>query len=264
MSGAPIPGPAAGVAPQPAPAVAAAPPPGRAVGAPPPGATVRRPRLAVLASGRGSNLQAMVDAIAAGTLDAEMVGVFSDRPDAAALQRVPEPLRWSADARGFPERAGFDVRLGDAIEAAAPDWIVCAGYMRILGDAFVARFAGRMLNIHPSLLPRYRGLHTHARALRAGDAEHGSSVHFVVPELDAGAVVAQARIPVQPGDDPDRLAARLLPLEHRLLVAVLRLAVAGRIEERDAAVRLDGHTLFKPLQLGLDGELYGAPQEPCR
>lgn len=221
-------------------------------------------RLAVLVSGRGSNLQALVDAIGAGALDAAIVGVFSDRPDAAALQRVPAALRWSADARAFPDRAGFDARLADAVAAAAPDWIVCAGYMRILGDAFVARFAGRLLNIHPSLLPRYRGLHTHARALRAGDAEHGSSVHFVVPELDAGAVIGQVRIPVLPGDTPDTLAARLLPQEHRLLVAALRLAAAGRIAERDAAVYLDGHILFSPLQLGLDGELYEAPPEPSR
>src|SRR5690606_16563563 len=109
---------------------------------------------------------------------------------------------------------------------------------------FVRRFRGRLLNIHPSLLPKYRGLQTHRRALKAGDAEHGASVHFVVPELDAGAVIAQARIPVLPGDTPDTLAERLLPQEHRLLTAVLRLCVAGRVAERGDRVLFDGHALF--------------------
>ena len=212
-------------------------------------------RLAILASGRGSNLQAILDAIAAGTLHAEIVGVFSDRPAAAALGRVAEPLRWSREARAYPDRAAFDAELADAVAASNPDWVVCAGYMRILGPAFIARFAGRLLNIHPSLLPKYRGLHTHARALEAGDAEHGASVHFVTPELDAGAVVAQAAIPVLPGDTADDLAGRLLPREHALLVAVLRLAAAGHITEQGATVWFDGHPLLKPLQLDCGGRL---------
>lgn len=212
-------------------------------------------RIAVLASGRGSNLQALLDAIADGRLAADIVGVFSDRPDAAALARVPPELRWSADARTFPDRAAFDTALGDALAACTPDWIFCAGYMRILGEAFVRRFEGRLLNVHPSLLPRYKGLHTHARALRAGDAEHGASVHFVVPELDSGAVIAQVRIPVLPGDTADTLAQRLLPQEHRLVSAVTALAVDGRLSERDGQVQLDGQTLFKPLQLDSTGTL---------
>ncbi len=194
--------------------------------------TGRKPRLAVLVSGRGSNLQAVLCAIADGRLDAEIVGVFSDRPGAAALERVPAPLRWSAEPRRFADRAAFDAALADAVDATAPDWVFCAGYMRILGDAFVQRFDGRLLNVHPSLLPRYKGLHTHARALQAGDSEHGASVHFVVPELDAGTVVAQARIPVLAGDNADDLTARLLPEEHRLVVAVLALAAGGRLAER--------------------------------
>ncbi len=207
-------------------------------------------RIAILASGRGSNLQALLDAIAAGALDAEIVGVFSDRPSAAALQRVPPPLRWSESARAYPDRAAFDRVLGDAVEACRPDWIVCAGYMRILGEAFIARFRGRLLNIHPSLLPKYRGLHTHARALEAGDREHGASVHFVVPELDAGSVIAQTIIPVLPGDSPEQLAARLLPQEHALLVAVLRMAVGGHIREQDEQAWVDGQPILKPLILG--------------
>jgi phosphoribosylglycinamide formyltransferase-1 len=206
-------------------------------------------RIAVLVSGRGSNLQALLDAIADTTLDARIVGVFSDRPDAVALQRVAPPLRWSEAAKSFPDRLSFDHALAEAVAACDPDWVVCAGYMRILGDGFIERFRGRLLNIHPSLLPKYRGLRTHARALEAGDAEHGTSVHFVVPELDAGAVIAQADMPVLPGDDPQMLAQRLLPLEHRLLVAVLRLTAAGRLTERDGMACCDGQPLFTPLRL---------------
>ena len=212
-------------------------------------------RIAILVSGRGSNLQALLDAIDAGRLDARIVGVFSDRPRAAALERVPEPLRWSADARRFPDRAGFDATLADAVEAVRPDWVICAGYMRILGEAFISRFRGRLLNIHPSLLPKYRGLHTHARALEAGDREHGASVHWVVPELDAGAVIAQAVIPVLPGDRPEDLAARLLPREHALLAAVAALAVSGRLTEQGDEAWLDGQPLLKPLSLDSAGQL---------
>ena len=211
------------------------------------------PRLAVLASGRGSNLQAILDAIDAGTLAAQVVGVFSDRPGAPALQRVGDSLRWSRDARSYALREAFDAELADAVAAARPDWVVCAGYLRLLADAFIDRFRGRLLNIHPSLLPAYRGLRTHARALEAGEREHGASVHFVVPELDAGAVVAQARVPVHPTDDAGALASRVLAVEHPLLVATLRLAVAGRISEQDETAALDGHPLFTPLELDSTG-----------
>lgn len=206
-------------------------------------------RIAVLASGRGSNLQALLEAIAAGTLQAQVVGVFSDRPSAAALQRVPPALRWSARPADFPDRQGYEQALGDALAASGADWIVCAGYMRIMGAALVERFHGRMLNIHPSLLPRHRGLHTHAAALESGDAEHGASVHFVIPELDAGAVIAQARLAISPQDTADSLAARVLALEHRLLPAVLRLAVAGRLSEQGGTALVDGQPLFTPLTL---------------
>lgn len=215
----------------------------------------RSRRIAVLASGRGSNLQALLDAIARGDLGAEIVGVFSDKPTARALQRAPPALRWSRDARSYAQREDFDRELAEAVAACTPDWIVCAGYLRILGEAFVERFRGRLLNIHPSLLPRYRGLRTHARAIEAGDREHGASVHFVIPELDAGTVIAQARVPVLPGDTPETLSARVLTREHPLLVAVLRLAVAGRLNEHGTTVTLDGHTLFTPLHLDCSGNL---------
>ena len=206
-------------------------------------------RLVVLASGRGSNLQALLDAIAAGTLGAEVVGVFSDRLRAPALERVPADLRWSRDAKAYAQRSDFDAELADAIDAVQPDWIVCAGYLRLLDAAFVQRFRGRLLNIHPSLLPAYRGLKTHARALADGVVEHGASVHFVTPELDAGAVIAQAAVPVHAGDTPDALAERVLAVEHPLLVEVVRLAAAGRLAERGDAAWLDGHRLLRPLRL---------------
>lgn len=206
-------------------------------------------RLAVLASGRGSNLQAILDAIERGVLDAEVVGVFSDKPGAAALQRVPEARRWSRDAKGYARRSEFDAELADAIAASRPDWVLCAGYMRILGEAVVQRFRGRLLNIHPSLLPKHRGLHTHARAIEAGDPEHGASVHFVIPELDAGAVIAQAPVPVLAGDTPESLAARVLGVEHPLLVAVLQMVAAGRIAEQAGEATLDSQPLFTPLRL---------------
>ncbi|WP_408952885.1 phosphoribosylglycinamide formyltransferase [Lysobacter sp. Hz 25] len=213
------------------------------------------PRIAVLASGRGSNLQAVLDAIAAGRLAAEVVGVFSDKPGAAALERVPEGLRWSAAAKAYPSREAFDADLADAVAACRPDWVLCAGYLRILGTAFVERFRGRTINIHPSLLPKFRGLHTHARALAEGEREHGASVHFVIPELDAGAVIAQAVVAIEAGDTPEALAQRVLGVEHPLLLAVMRLAASGRLAEHGATVTLDGHPLFTPLRLDFAGDL---------
>jgi len=217
--------------------------------------TTSRPRIAVLASGGGSNLQALLDAIGRGDLPAEIVGVFSDRPAAPALLRVPEVLRWSVDARVQPDRAHFDSMLAEAVTGVQPDWIICAGYMRILGDAFVVRFRGRLINIHPSLLPRHRGLRTHARALAARDTLHGASMHFVIPELDAGSVIAQVEIPILHDDSAQSLAARLLPREHTLMVAVAQLLTAGRLSEHDGKAHLDGHALFRPMRLDLHGTL---------
>ncbi|MCF7749641.1 phosphoribosylglycinamide formyltransferase [Bacillus subtilis subsp. subtilis] len=212
-------------------------------------------RIAVLASGRGSNLQAITAAIAAGQLDARIVAVLSDKPDAPALQHVAADQRWARSPKDVADREAFDAALGDALAGFAPDWVVCAGYMRILGAAFVERFDGRLINIHPSLLPLYKGLHTHARALEAGDAEHGASVHFVVPALDAGTVLAQARVPVLPGDTAQTLAERVLAVEHPLLIASLQWLVAGRVTERQGQLHLDGHPLFSPLRLDSAGKL---------
>jgi phosphoribosylglycinamide formyltransferase-1 len=213
--------------------------------------------IAVLASGRGSNLQALIDAIAAGNLHARIAGVFSDRADAFALQRArdsglhAEALR----PRDFGTRLAFDAALFERIDAVQPDLIVCAGYMRLLGQPVVEAKRGRMLNIHPSLLPAFKGLRTHEQALAAGAPVHGASVHFVTPELDGGPVIAQARVPVHADDDAAALAARVIAREHPLLVESMRLFAAGRVALRDERVLLDGAALASPLVLGDDDRL---------
>ncbi len=225
----------------------------------PAGAPAPRPllRLAVLASGRGSNLQAILDAIAGGTLDAEVAGVFSDKPGAAALQRARDAgVRAEAlPAKGFASRDDFDAAFFARVDAAAPDLIVCAGYMRIIGAPAAEARAGRMINIHPSLLPAFKGLHTHRQALAAGVDAHGASVHFVTPDLDGGPVLAQARVPVLPGDDEAALAARVLAREHPLLLATLRLLAERRVALRERIVHVDGRALDRPLQLSCNDRL---------
>lgn len=214
-------------------------------------------RVAVLASGRGSNLQALIDARAAGTLPVELVGVWSDRPRASALDRA-RVAGLHAECllpRDHYDRLAFDRALFERVATVQPGLIVCAGYMRILSAEVVEPWIGRMLNIHPSLLPAYPGLHTHERVLRAGDGSHGASVHFVTPELDGGPVIARARVAVAAGDTPASLAARLLPLEHRLLVASVALYARHRLEPTPFGVALDGRLLSAPLELGRDGRL---------
>ncbi len=171
-------------------------------------------RVAVLISGRGSNLKALLDA----SQDAyEVVLVVSNVEDAAGLgiARDAGIATWARSHKGIP-RAEFDAMVDAQLRAHGVEAVALAGYMRLLSPEFVARWEGRMLNIHPSLLPLHKGLHTHARAIEAGDAEGGCSVHLVTAELDGGPVVAQARVPILPGDTPDTLAARVLVEEHRL------------------------------------------------
>ena len=221
----------------------------------------RTPRLVVLASGRGSNLQALLDATATGALAAEVAGVLSDRRRAGALQRARDagiPARAVAPS-AFESRRAFDSALFAEVAALDPDYIVCAGYMRLLGADAVGPWEGRMVNIHPSLLPAFKGLHTHARALEAGIGEHGASVHFVTADLDGGPVIAQARVPVLPGDDSDRLAARVLEREHPLLVATLALLCAGRVLLHEQRVHLDGAALAAPLQLASNQDFASLP-----
>ena len=211
-------------------------------------------RVAVLASGRGSNLQALIDARDAGRLLITLVGVFSDRADAMALERarLVEIPASSLDPASFASRRDFDAAFFERIDAVQPGLIVCAGYMRLISAAAVRRRAGRMINIHPSLLPRHPGLDTHACALAAGDAEHGASVHFVIPALDAGPVLAQVRMPVHANDTAATLAQRVLAREHALLVESVALIARDRVVCTEDRVFLDGEALAAPLQLGRD------------
>jgi len=213
------------------------------------------PRIAVLASGRGSNLAALLDARERGELPVEFVLVGSDKADAGAL-RLAEAANiptLALDPRSYPDRRAFDLDLFARVAASDADWLVLAGFMRVIDGEALRPWVGRVINIHPSLLPKYRGLHTHRRALEAGDAEHGASVHFVTAELDGGPVIAQARLAIAPGDDEQRLAQRLLPLEHRLLPAVLGLLASGRLQWRDGTAHHAGQPLSAPLLLGDHG-----------
>jgi phosphoribosylglycinamide formyltransferase-1 len=184
--------------------------------------------IVILISGRGSNMEAIVRADIPG---ARVAAVISNRADAAGLafaagQGIETAVVAHAD---YAERGQFDAALQDAIDVYAPDLVVLAGFMRVLGEGFVRHYAGRLLNIHPSLLPAFPGLHTHRRALAAGVKLHGASVHFVTSDLDGGPIVIQAAVPVLPGDDEERLANRVLAEEHRIYPQAVRWFVEGRL-----------------------------------
>lgn len=220
-------------------------------------------RIAVLASGRGSNLQALIDATAAGELDARLVGVFSDQADALALARARRAgiAAVALSAGNFATRLEFDKQLFSHIDAVHPDVIVCAGYMRLLSKREVEAHAGKMINIHPSLLPAFKGLRTHEQALAAGVSEHGASVHVVSAELDGGPVIAQARVAVLPGDDAPALAERVLAREHPLFMATLRWVSAGRLVLDRNGAMLDGAALSMPLQLDAGNHLVAGDRQ---
>lgn len=203
----------------------------------------------VLISGNGSNLQALIDAVRDGRLPAEIRAVLSDRADAFGLQRARRAgIPAEAIARDdFENRDAFEAALAAAVDRRQPGLVVLAGFMRVLGAGFVRRYRGRMLNIHPSLLPKYRGLYTHRRALEAGDAVHGASVHFVTEELDGGPVIVQAEMPVRPGDDERTLAERVQKLEHVIYPQAVRLFAEGRVRLRNGRAELDGRPLTAPL-----------------
>jgi phosphoribosylglycinamide formyltransferase-1 len=188
-------------------------------------------RITVLISGRGSNLAALLDAANEGRIAGAITHVISNRPDAAGLQHAEREgiATTIVDHRAFTTRDAFDDALAHAIDRGEPDLIVLAGFMRILGAAFVERYAGRMINIHPSLLPAYPGTRTHARALADRTTRHGCTVHFVTPAVDGGPIIAQADVPVHDGDDETTLAARVLEQEHRLLPRVVGAFCEGRI-----------------------------------
>ena len=201
-----------------------------------------RARIAVLASGEGSNLQAIAEACARGDIAADIVLVIVNVPGAGALARA-EALgipRVCMDHRAYADRSAFDAALLERLRAAQVDLVVLAGFMRILTDGFVREYCGSLLNIHPSLLPKYPGLDTHRRALAAGDAEAGATVHFVVPALDAGPAIIQAAVPVRATDDVGSLAARVQAEEHRIYPLAVRWWVEGRLTLRDGRAWLDG------------------------
>ena len=211
----------------------------------------------VLISGRGSNLRAIAEEARAGRLPVEIRAVVSDRANAAGLEWARGAgLRCAVlEPTGFPSREAYDEALGKLVASCDPRLVILAGFMRILGAAFVDRFAGRMLNIHPSLLPRHRGLHTHRRALECGDREHGASVHFVTRELDGGPVVLQARVPVRDEDDEASLAARVLEQEHRIYPHAIGWFAGGRLAFRDGRAWLDGSPLAGPVVVDAPHEL---------
>lgn len=209
------------------------------------------PAIVVLISGSGSNLQAIIDAVQGGSIEGHIAAVISNRPDAFGLKRAAEagiPTR-TLDHSLYPDREQFDDALMSVIDEYQPNLLVLAGFMRILTEDFVRHYQGRMLNIHPSLLPKYRGLNTHARAIEAGDTEHGVSVHFVTPELDGGPVILQARIAIQGGQTAEDLAERVLEKEHIIYPMVIGWYTAGRLKLEDPLVLYDEQVLEAPLTL---------------
>ena len=195
-------------------------------------AAAQKSRLVVLASGNGSNFQAIIDACESGRLDAEIVLLVVNRPGAYALERaarhgIPSRL---IDHKAYADREAFDAAMAEAIDEVQPDWIIMAGFMRILTDGFVERFRGRLINIHPSLLPKYPGMNTHARALEAGDRQHGATVHFVTPTVDAGPPIVQGRLEILADDDVEALKQRIHGVEHRIYPLAIDWLVKGKID----------------------------------
>lgn len=206
--------------------------------------------LVVLISGSGSNLQAIIDS-AAGDFPAQIKAVISNKSDAFGLERARKAGIETRvlNHNGFDSRESYDQALGDLIDEFEPGLVILAGFMRILTPEFVKRYQGRMLNIHPSLLPKYRGLHTHQRVLDAGDNQHGASVHFVTEELDGGPLVLQAKVPVEPDDTEATLAARVLTQEHIIYPTVVRWFGEGRLQVKNNQVIKDGIPLDGPVTM---------------
>ncbi|MEJ2359843.1 MAG: phosphoribosylglycinamide formyltransferase [Gammaproteobacteria bacterium] len=200
----------------------------------------------VLISGNGSNLQAIIDEVQQDRLPVKIAAVISDRPGAYGLTRAEQAQipTHIIDFRQYPERAEFDAALTQCIDRYAPDLIVLAGFMRILTPAFVEHYLGRMINIHPSLLPKYQGLHTHRRVLAAGEREHGASVHYVTPELDSGPLILQARIPVLAEDTAESLQQRVHQVEHQIYPAAIRRIATGQVSFRHNQVYYDNKPII--------------------
>jgi len=204
-------------------------------------------KIAILISGRGSNMEALAGACASGALAARVAVVIADRGGAAGLDAARSRGIETAAVMHRGERRAFERELGAVLDRYRPDAVALAGFMRVLSPEFVAGYLGRMFNIHPSLLPKYRGLDTHRRVLEAGDTVHGASVHFVTPELDAGPVVLQSQVAVLPADTSATLAARVLATEHVIYPRVLGWFADGRLAWRDDGAWLDGRRLTGPL-----------------
>lgn len=212
-------------------------------------------RIVVLISGSGSNLQALIDACASHEIQGSIVAVISNRPEVYGLERarLAGITTQTLDHKNFADRVSFDQALMKLIDSYQPDLVVLAGFMRILTAAFVEHYSGRMLNIHPSLLPAYKGVHTHQRALEDGAQQHGASVHFVTAELDAGAVILQAAVPVLADDTAETLAARVLIEEHKIYPQVVSWFCTERLSLKAGFAWLDGQCLVEPLQLSAEG-----------
>jgi phosphoribosylglycinamide formyltransferase-1 len=207
-------------------------------------------RIVVLISGSGTNLQAILDKIHQTDVPARVVAVISNRADAYGLKRAQQadvPVH-VLPQRDHPSRENYDAALQELIDSYQPDLVVLAGFMRILTDDFVNHYHGRMLNIHPSLLPKYKGLKTHHRALEAGDTEHGCSVHYVTPELDGGPVILQATVPIASDDTPESLAQRVHLEEHRIYPQVIEWIARGRLSLDNHTVLFDGQPITQQQQ----------------
>jgi phosphoribosylglycinamide formyltransferase-1 len=189
-------------------------------------------KLVILISGRGSNMRSIVEASKQGSLNADTVAVISNRPDAAGLAfaKTEGIATHIIDHKQFSDRESFDKAMAEQIDQYQPDYVILAGFMRILTEQFVAHYAGRLINIHPSLLPKFKGLDTHQRAIEAGEKEHGASVHFVTAELDEGPVIMQSRVPVMENDNAHTLAARVLEQEHSLYPAAIQKLVLEKTD----------------------------------
>ncbi|MEZ5561957.1 MAG: phosphoribosylglycinamide formyltransferase [Gammaproteobacteria bacterium] len=209
----------------------------------------RQLRTVVLVSGSGTNLQAIIDHAASGSLGITLTGVISDRPGVRALERAKHaniPALTVDHARAGSSEA-FQNQLGATLAGLQPELIVLAGFMRILSPGLVGAWEGRMLNVHPSLLPKYPGLHTYRRALEAGDSVHGSTVHFVIPELDAGPGILQYRVAIRPGESEDSLRARVQQGEYLIYPRAIAWFAAGRLALKDGSTWLDGERLSAPV-----------------
>lgn len=214
-------------------------------------------KAAVLISGTGSNLKALIDAVANKGLELDIVQVVSNRADAAGINHainadIPVSVISHKD---FPDRQAHDSAVACVLQDSQAELIILAGYMRILSEWFTRRYSGRMINLHPSLLPLYKGLDTYNRVLLSDDSETGASIHFVTAGLDSGPVISQIRIPVLPDDDASSLKARLGPLEHKLLTATVGLFCNRDIAYREDAIVYRGHALKQPLQIDHNGKL---------